>query len=309
MRISSSVFYASSVNGMMDQQSAISRLSQQLTTGNKLLSAADDPVATSQVMTLNDQVAQSTQYATNLQNVSQIQSEESTVLSQLQTDLASAQKVLTGLGGTQNSTTNASAATMLNGLYKDITSLANYQDSNGNYIFAGLLKGTAPYSQTSVYNGTPPQTSGATTAAAGISGTRQIQIANGQSIQANDDLSQVMQAGTPQDLLQALDQAAYDLKNNTANVQTSSTAAYSTVSTALGNLRNLQASLAARQQQVKNQQTFNQQLVNNNQDTLSNLTQVDQAAAIVELQQRQTSLQAAESAFSQISKLSVFNYL
>ena len=92
-------------------------------------------------------------------------------------------------------------------------------------------------------------------------------------------------------------------------LQTQLSNTYSAVSGAVTSLQSIQASLAARQQQVSNQQTTTQQLQTTTQDALGNLTQVDQTSAIVELQMRQTSLQAAESAFASTSKLSLFNYL
>ncbi len=298
MRISSSVFYSSSVGGILDQQSSIARLSQQLSTDNKLLSAADDPVAATQVMSLNNQIAQSTQYAANLQNVGQIQSEESTVLSQLQKDLTTIQQTLSGVNGGQNPSLNTPASATLSGLLKDVQSLANYQDTNGNYIFAGLQKGVQPYSFAS----------GGATSYLGDANVRQVQIAQGQTVQVNDNLQTVMQPNSG-DLLQAIDQASSALASNAPTAPAAVSSAYSMVGSALGNLQGLQAALAARQSQVQNQQDYNSQFLTINQNALSNLTQVDRASAIVELQQRQTSLQAAESAFASTSKLSVFNYL
>jgi flagellar hook-associated protein 3 FlgL len=136
-----------------------------------------------------------------------------------------------------------------------------------------------------------------------------VQIGQGQSVQANDTLQSVMQSGTASDLLQNLDQVAADLQNNSATLQTSVTNVSQILTAAMNSVQNIQASLAARQGQVNNQQDAVNQLLTANQNALSNLTAVDQASAIVELQTRQTSLQAAENAFSQISKLSVFNYL
>jgi flagellin-like hook-associated protein FlgL len=44
-------------------------------------------------------------------------------------------------------------------------------------------------------------------------------------------------------------------------------------------------------------------------NALSDMTQVDKAAAIIELQSRQTSLEAISRAYSLTSGLSLFNYL
>lgn len=307
MRVSSSTFYASSLTGILNQQASISQLNQQIGTGNKLLSAADNPVAATQIMSLNDRISLNTQYNTNLQNLGVAQSEESTVLNQLQTSLAGVQKALSASNASNDQTQKDSTAATLSGLYQQIKDFANYQDTSGNYIFAGFNTSTQPYQHTAVY-GTGTTTSAATTYA-GDNGIRQVQVATGQAYQANDNLSSVMQSGSSSDLLQTIDQVAADLKNNSATLSTSLSSAYSVVSTALKNLQGIQAGLAARQSQVASQTTATQNQLNANTDTLSNLSQVDQASAIVELQQRQVSLQAAENAFAQTSKLSLFNYL
>jgi flagellar hook-associated protein 3 FlgL len=308
MRISSSSFYTASVSGMLDQQSAIAKLSQQIASGNRLTSAADDPVSATQAMSLNERIAETTKYLANMKSLALTQSEESTVLDQLRQDLTSARDMLSSLGGgSPGADLRTSAAATIAGLYTDIKSLANHQDSAGNYIFAGYQTSTQPFGHTAVFGSATP-TSGTSTYL-GDSGLRQIQIGQGQTVQANDSLQSVMQSGTAADLLQNLDQIATDLQNNSATLPTSVANVSQIITAAMSSLENIQASLASRQGQVNNQQNAINQLLTANQNALSNLTAVDQASAIVELQTRQTSLQAAESAFSQISKLSVFNYL
>lgn len=307
MRVSSSTFFASSLSGILNQQASIAQLNQQIGTGNKLLSAADNPVAATQIMSLNDRVSLNTQYSTNLQNLGAAQTEESTVLNQLQSSLAGVQKAISAANTGNDQTLKDSTAATLSGLYQQIKDLANYKDTNGNYIFAGFNTSTQPYQHTAVY-GTGTATSAATTYT-GDNGIKQIQVAPGQAYQANDNLSSVMQSGSSSDLLQTIDQLAADMKNNSATLPTNLSKAYTIVTNALGNLQGIQAGLAARQAQVTNQISATQTQLNANQDSLSNLSQVDQASAIVELQQRQVSLQAAESAFAQTSKLSLFNYL
>jgi len=304
MTISSTTFYTSSLSGILNQQSSISNLNQQIASGNKLLTAADNPVVASQIMSLNDSVSLSTQYTANQQSISQNQSEETTILNQLQTDLASAQQSLSSVNASTDQTTKNSAAATLNGLYQQIVDLANSQDTNGNYLFSGLSSNVKPYNPTTgVYSGND--------------GTRQVQISQGQTVQANDSLSTVMQVqssasvngGSPTStLLTNINQAIQALQGTTTSA-TALSDAYTSVTNALSSLQSVQSSLAGRQQQVVNQQSLTKQLTATDQNTLSNLSQVDQASAIVELQLRQTSLQAAESAFASTSKLSIFNYL
>lgn len=307
MRVSSNSLYTSTLSGILDQQSSISRLSQQIASGNKLLSAADDPVAASQIMSLNDRISLNTQYSANQTSISSVQSEETVVLNQLQSYLQTAQATLSSVNASNDQNSKNSAAATLSSLYQEIKNLANYQDTNGNYIFAGFNTTTQPYSQTQAY-GTGSTTSSVTTYN-GDNGIRQVQVAQGVTVQANDNLNSVMLSGSSSDLLQTLDQISINLQGNAATLSTDLTSAYTTVTNALDNLKKIQVSLAGRQTLVTNQQTTTTNVLTNNQDTLGNLSSVDKAKAIIELQTRQTILQAAENAFSTVSKLSIFNYL
>ena len=302
MRISSNTFYTSTLSGMLDQQSAISKLSQQIASGKKLTSAADDPVAAGKVMSLNNQIALSTQYQANMTTLANTQQEETTVLNQMQSSLQSVQGALSASNGNNDATSNTSTAATLSSLAQQILDMANYRDSNGNYIFAGTSSTTKPYAYDAT--ATPPQTT-----FAGNTNTRQVQIGQGITVQANDSLETVMQSGGGSgDLLASLYDVVNKLQSNTAT-QADITAAYSVVTNSLNSLQTIQVSLAARQNQVSNQQDTIKQLLNTSQNAIDNLSQVDQASAIVELQQRQVTLQAAQNAFSQTSKLSLFNYL
>ncbi|HEX8978783.1 MAG TPA: flagellar hook-associated protein FlgL [Parasulfuritortus sp.] len=307
MRISSNSFYTSTLSGIMDQQSAIARLTQQIASGKKLLSAADDPVAASQIMSLNDRISLNTQYSTNQTSIGSVQSEETVVLNQMQSYLQTAQATLSSVNASTDQNNKDSAAATLASIYQEIKNLANYQDTNGNYIFAGFNTTTQPYSHSAAY-GTGATTSSATTYS-GDNGIRQVQVSQGVTVQANDNLNSVMLSGSASDLLQTLDQTAINLKANTSTLSTDLPAAYTTVTNALTNLKSIQVSLAGRQTLVTNQQTTTTNLLTSNQDTLGNLSTLDQAKAIVELQTRQTLLQSAESSFATVSKLSIFNYL
>jgi hypothetical protein len=61
--------------------------------------------------------------------------------------------------------------------------------------------------------------------------------------------------------------------------------------------------------EIKDVRASTQALLLNEKNALSDMTQVDKAAAIVELQSRQTTLEAISRAYSLTSGLSLFNYL
>lgn len=314
MRISTSSFYASTMLGIRSQQNAMSRLNQQIGTGQKLLSPKDDPVANTRIMSLNDGLAMRTQFAANQSSLDTKQKEEATLLNALENALTKArQAMVDGRTGNDQDHRNESAALLAN-LYTQIKDLVNYRDANGNAIFAGFETDAVPYAHTAAYDPTAsgPAASPASTYA-GDEGTRQIEIDQGRTMQANDSLSPVMQVGVAgSDVLQLIDQAAVDLRDITmapGTLQANLEAAHAALTVAMDSLENIQTTLAGRQVELADVKSSNKQLMAISADALGELTQVDQASAIVELQQRQIALQAAESAFGLTSQLSLFNYL
>lgn len=304
MRVSSLSFYSTALTGIRDQQSNIARLSQQIATGEKYLAAKDAPIETSRALMLADRVAVRTQYQANQTQAELTLSEEGTLLEEMSSALTTARGITMNTWST-DSTTRSQMSIQLANLYTHIKDLANAQDSAGNYIFAGHQTDTRPYSQSAVYSGsTPPQV----TSYAGDAGTRETEIDTGRYMQTNDNLDTVMQSGMADDLLQTIDELAVALRDNTAT-QTDLNDAYAVFSTALANLSSIQSAVAGRQLELADVQASNKNLMLNDQDALTKLQEIDRAAAIIELQQRQVALQAAESTFGLTSQQSLFNYL
>jgi flagellar hook-associated protein 3 FlgL len=91
------------------------------------------------------------------------------------------------------------------------------------------------------------------------------------------------------------------------------TNALATAGTQIGNsFKNVlavQTSVGGREQQVKAQQTALSTSQTQNQSDLANLTSIDLVSSISSYELTQNTLQAAQMAFSQIQKMSLFNYL
>ena len=314
MRISTAAYFATSLSGIQNQQSAISRLNQQIASGQRMLAAKDDPVSNSRVMGLQTSLAARTQYASNQVKLELTQKETMTVLDELYKSLVKAREVVqTGQNAYDRSLREQTAVT-LNGLYKHISDLANYRDSQGNYLFAGHETDTRPFLHTETFD--PASSAPAVSpngSFAGDDGVRMVQVDTDRAIQANESLEAVMQSGTAgADLLETIDQLAVDMRDSTMNLsvlQGNMAHAYDVITNAMSALKNVQSGLAGRQLELADVTRSNTSLINISEDVLGELTQVEQERAIVELQQRQTILQAAMSAFSSSSRLSLFNYL
>ena len=149
MRVSTSQIYQTGTRNLLDGQSNLYKIQNQLATGKRFLSAQDDPVAAAQVVLTNQSLAANNQYADNQSNASsQLAYEES----QLQSVVGSVQdimeRVVAGGNGSYSDTDRKSIATELQSQFDVLFGLANSTDANGYYLFSGYQGNTKPFQMT-----------------------------------------------------------------------------------------------------------------------------------------------------------------
>ncbi len=150
MRISTSQMFDVASSGMARQQAEMVRLQQQLATGKRLLAPADDPVASSTVLTEYQSVAQLEQFQRNIDTANHHISLGETTLSQMGDVAQSVRQLLVSAGNPVLSAPDrASIATQLREHLGSLIALSNTQDGNGHFLFSGYKDATAPYAQTS----------------------------------------------------------------------------------------------------------------------------------------------------------------
>ena len=76
MRVSTSQIYQSGARTILDGQSSLYKLQNQLSTGKRFLSAQDDPVAAAQVLLNSQSLAINSQYSDNQSNATSQQAGE-----------------------------------------------------------------------------------------------------------------------------------------------------------------------------------------------------------------------------------------
>lgn len=305
MRIDSLTYFNSSLQGMRDNQAGIARLSQQIAADQKLLQPKDDPIATEQILDLSNRIATRTQFASNQDRASLALKYETTVLSEMQKTMNSARSLLAGIGPSSNATLRESAAQRLAGFSNQILDLANTRDPAGNYIFGGFNTVDQPY--TNPLDGSETATTYVGTPAPG--GTRSIEVEVGRLIQVNDNLDAVFEHGVSGgDLLQELDSAAARLAAGTAT-EADMAGWMSLLDTAISRLDNISYRVTAAHGEVEDVRATSKALKLQEQNALYDLQALDKESAIMELQMRQTALEAAQRAYAKTSGLSLFNFL
>jgi flagellar hook-associated protein 3 FlgL len=151
------MIYQSGVAGINQQTAAELKTQQQLSSGLRVSTPADDPVAATQILSTNAQISLNNQYQTNQQTAQTLLGGLDTTLSQINTLLTSARTTVVQAGNASLTDSERSMlATTLQSQLGQLVGLANSKDANGNYMFSGYQGSTTPFSQTAsgaTYNG------------------------------------------------------------------------------------------------------------------------------------------------------------
>lgn len=294
---------------MLDQQSRLNQTQMQLSTGKKILAPSDDPAAATRIIDLNQSIKQTEQYQGNIDAARQRLSLENGVL-QNATDIL--QRVnelgIQGLNATNSPDDRRAIAVEMEELNQQLIGLANTRNANGEYLFSGFKSATQPFSKDTINAGAYSY--------AGDTNSRPIQIGSDRQIADGDPginvfgiptgplPATVPAPGSITNIFEAIDKFATDLKSNTRNP-----ASLDDISKSLNRILTAQSSVGTRLNALDNQEGNNADFVLDMKTVLSATEDLDYAEAISRFNLQTVSLQAAQQAFTQVKKLSLFNYL
>ena len=149
MRISSSTIFDTNVATLNQQQGKMLQTQQQISSGRRILTPADDPAAAARALEVSQADATNTQYARNIGAAKDSQSLSEGILQTVTTLLHDVKTAAISAGGPAMSNADRkSLASDLQGWLEELTSLANSKDSTGNYLFSGFQGSTQPFVNT-----------------------------------------------------------------------------------------------------------------------------------------------------------------
>jgi flagellar hook-associated protein 3 FlgL len=149
MRISTNLFYDTGAARITNAQSTLEKTSEQISSGKRILTPADDPVAAARVVELTQAQATNKQYADNRGIAADALNTEETTLKSV-TDLLQdlKTKVIEAGNPSYDDSQRKSMATELAGRFSDLLGLANATDGSGSYIFSGYQVSIQPFTKT-----------------------------------------------------------------------------------------------------------------------------------------------------------------
>lgn len=149
MRIASSTIYDTGVRQLGTLQSSLARTQQQIAANRRMLSAADDPIASARALEVTQSQSVNTQYGVNRQNARAALSEQELALKGATSLLQDVQSIALKAGNSVLSAADReSLAIELSGHLEDMFGLANSTDGSGNFMFGGFKTETAPFVKT-----------------------------------------------------------------------------------------------------------------------------------------------------------------
>ena len=301
MRVSTNMIYDQGVNAMQRQSASMLHTGLQISTGRKILTPADDPVASARALDLTQSRSVNAQFTVN-------QGYAEDALKLVEGQLTGAgeiiqyarERVLAAGNPALSQSDRRSIATDLSAQFDAMLAIANTRDANGDYLFAGYQSNTTPFADSA--------TAGVRSADyAGDQGTRTMQVSSSRFMPVSFAGEQVFGSGDAS-VFTVLGKFISALETNT-DVSGAVSDALDGLDQSLDSVLTVRAQIGSQLVEVKQLGFIGSDLDLQYAATLSGLQDLDYNEAISRLKQQETQLQAAQQTFMKITSLSLFNYL
>lgn len=181
MRISTYGAYLNGLQAMQRLQQALDYTQRQISSGRRIQSPSDDPIGASRSLELREAISRIEQFNRNGTIVANRLSQEESALNSVNNVLQRVRELtLQANNATQSDESRGLIAVEVREQLDNLVQLANQQDGNGSYLFAGNLVETQPISR-----------NGSIFSYNGDQGQRFIQVGEGREVADSDPGSRV----------------------------------------------------------------------------------------------------------------------
>jgi flagellar hook-associated protein 3 FlgL len=331
MRISTSMQYYSGKQNLLNNQGELNRLQNQLSTGRKVLTPSDDPVASTRSIMVGQSKSKNEQYMSSQDIAS---SQLALTDSMLGSTGDVLQSIIDGViqagDGTYTDSERQTMAKDFQQRLDTLVDMANSKSASGDYIFGGYRTNEPPFKKVDQLADptTNPVTPLMYASYQGDNGALQLQLASTAKVAVTEDGNDVFirvadQNGnqTGESVFDTVRKAIEYLKTpNAPNADpTVAGSEYGGIANYNRNLANLniavehinrhRSSVGAREQMVA---ALNQTSVGMDGEfdrQISELVDLDYTSAITDFTLQQTQLQASQQTFMKVSEANLFSYL
>jgi flagellar hook-associated protein 3 FlgL len=302
MKVSTSMFFDRASAQLANVQGNLAKTQEQLSTGKQITKPSDEPDKASLVTRLESEIARQKSYQESIKAIEIRRKAEETALNST-SDVMFRMKELSvqAANDTLGAADRKTIALEMTELRNQILSLANSQDSNGNYLFAGSRVSQMPFSPDAkgviVYKGDQARM------VVGVGDNRRIPGSDAFTNVVRDD-GKGGRVGIG--FFQAMGDLIEAVKSsNRVAIQRG----ISEIDTLQQGLSDATAQVGTDLNVVDSQNNVLDEITLRLKTTMSDIQDLDYTEAITKMNKDQLALEAAQSSFAKISKLSLFNYI
>lgn len=305
MRISNTHLSRMMMDSINQRMTDYAKLNRQLTTGKRVNDISDDPIASMQMVLLENSKSCIGQYQTNISRLSgHLTVQEASLTSVDNQLLALRDKLLAAKNGNHSAEQSATFGSEIKMLLEGMVADLNTQNTEGNYLFSGTKSDTQPVtwdsaSQRYIYHGN--------------SDSRETVIGNGVTLKENTHLSSAFSAANNDlSILTSLKQLAdkmVDPSIKPASYSQNISDMLGAVKTAAGDLGSMLTDLGARQNRLERLADIHSDIEIVNANLEKDLVGVDIFKVNAELESNMLSTKITHSVHAKMSQLSLFNYI
>jgi flagellar hook-associated protein 3 FlgL len=303
MKISTQLLFDRASEQMSAVQNKLAQSQAQLAQGKQVLKPSDAPDQAAVVQRLKSVLSRQTSYQSSLATLqSRLQSEDTTLKSASSLLIRAKEIAVQAANDTLSPVNRRALGSELQAVRDQLLSLANSTDSNGNYLFAGSRLSnpafSGPAGQSPSYQGDQTRMT--------------IMVGEQRSIPINrtgsDAFVSLTRTGSTQatGFFKVMDDLVSGINNSDG---TAMQRGVGEMTDLLNGMTLAHADVGTDMNVVDQQTTVVEDTILNLKTTISSVEDLDYASAITKMNQQMLSLEAAQSSFSKISQLNLFNYL
>ncbi|CNE13966.1 flagellar hook-associated protein FlgL [Yersinia enterocolitica] len=305
MRVTNTSMSRIMMDSMTNRTVEYAKLNEQLTSGKRVNKISDDPVASMQLVQLENSKSDVNQYKTNVVRLSGNYSVQEASLKSLEGQLLVVRdKLLAAKNGNHSATESATFGREINLLLDGMMSDLNTKNSEGNYLFAGTKTNIEPVE----YNKTTQ-----TYTFKGNNERRDAVVGNGITLQENTDLSSSLSvSGNNLEILTNLKKLANkmidsSIKPAAYNQEISDNLA--AIEIGAKKIGGMLTDLGAKQNRLEHLSNLHDDVEIVNANLEKDLAGIDILQVNSAMQSNFLSTKIAHSMQAKISQLSLFNYI
>ena len=325
MQISTSYLFDRATTQMGTAQNDLAKTQAQIAARKQVLSPSDAPDQAAAILRLKSVMSRQDGYTKSLDTVNARFTAEDTALGNASDILIRVKEISIQANTATMSQDNRTALGQeLKGLRSQLLSLANTQDSSGNYLFSGSRVRQPAFADNGAYQGDQTHMNVVIGEQRSIPINRSgsdafvnvVRTGSGSGsstavgfFQSLDDLINGVNGFGSKGVVDISHETPADTKTRLADAAAAMTQGSGEVDKLLNGVVLARASVGTDMKAVEHQSSVLDETKLNLSTTLSGIEDLDYAAAITKMNQQMLALEATQSSFAKISQLSLFNYI